>query len=209
VLGCGHRQEEPGLAMTQIIEWLNQHNINVVNAIVTVAILFFASIIILTLSRFLNRWLTDLQGRLNLTDETNFIINRAITAVLWALTIFIVLDVWGIALGGVWAVVVSAITLIGVGFIATWAMISNFTASFFLVLWRPFHVGQIVEMLPENLKGRVIDRSLMFTTLSEESGSVLQIPNNLFFQKIFRVSGNVPAATVNLQKHSDGVKPTP
>jgi small-conductance mechanosensitive channel len=138
--------------MTQIIDWLNQHNINVVNAIVTVAILFFASIIILILSRFFNRWLTDLQGRLNLTDETNFIINRAITAVLWALTIFVVLDVWGIALGGVWAVVVSAITLIGVGFIATWAMISNFTASFFLVLWRPFHVGQIVEMLPENLK---------------------------------------------------------
>jgi len=88
-------------------------------------------------------------------------------------------------------------------------MISNFTASFFLVLWRPFHVGQIVEMLPENLKGRVIDRSLMFTTLSEESGSVLQIPNNLFFQKIFRVSGNVPAATVNLHEHSDGVNPTP
>ena len=60
--------------MTQIIDWLNQHNINVVNAIVTVAILFFASIIILILSRFFNRWLTDLQGRLNLTDETNFII---------------------------------------------------------------------------------------------------------------------------------------
>jgi small-conductance mechanosensitive channel len=181
--------------MTQIIEWLNQHNINVVNAIGTVAILFFASIIILILSRFLNRWLNDLQGRLNLTDETNFIINRVITAVLWALTIFMVLDVWGIGLGGVWAVVVSAITIIGVGFIATWAMISNFTASFFLVLWRPFHVGQIVEMLPENLKGRVIDRNLMFTTLSEESGSVLQIPNNLFFQKIFRVSGNIPVAT--------------
>ena len=179
--------------MTQIIEWLNQHNINVVNAIVTVAILFFASIIILVLSRFLNRWLTNLQGHLNLSDETNFIINRVITTVFLVLTVFIVLDVWGIGLGGVWAVLVSAITLVGVGFIATWAMISNFTASFFLVLWRPFHVGQTVEMLPENLKGRVMDRNLMFTTLSEESGSVLQIPNNLFFQKIFRVSDSVQA----------------
>ena len=91
-------------------------------------------------------------------------------------------------------------------------MISNFTASFFLVLWRPFHFGQTVEMLPENLKGRVIDRNLMFTTLSEESGSVIQIPNNLFFQKIFRVSGNVsdvPVATVNLHEHSDGAKRAP
>ena len=120
-----------------------------------------------------------------------------------------VLDVWGVGLGGVWVILVGIITIIGVGFIATWAMISNFTVSFFLVLWRPFHVGQIVEMLPENLKGRVIGRSLMFTTLSEESGSVLQIPNNLFFQKIFRVSGNVSAAIANLHEHSDGVKPTP
>jgi small-conductance mechanosensitive channel len=69
-------------------------------------------------------------------------------------------------------------------------MTSNLTASFFLVLWRPFHVGQTVEILPENLKGRVMDRNLMFTTLSEDSGSVLQIPNSLFFQKIFRVSSD-------------------
>ena len=204
MVGCGHRHEEPGPAMTQISDLFNLHNINVINAVGTVAILLLASIIIFVLSRLLNRWLTDLQGRLNLTDETNFIINRVITGVLWALTIFIILDVWGIGLGGVWAVGVSAITIIGVGFIATWAIISNFTASFFLVLWRPFHVGQIVEMLPENLKGRVIERNLMFTTLYEESGSVLQIPNNLFFQKIFRVSGNVPVATVNPHEHSDG-----
>jgi small-conductance mechanosensitive channel len=192
--------------MTQIIEWLNQHNISVINTIGTVAILFLASIIILISSRFLNRWLINIQGRLNLTDETNFIINRVIIVLFWMLTVFIVLDIWGVGLGGVWAVVFSAITLIGVGFIATWAMISNFTASFFLVLWRPFHFGQTVEMLPENLKGRVIDRNLMFTTLSEESGSVIQIPNNLFFQKIFRVSGNVsdvPVETVSLHEHSD------
>jgi small-conductance mechanosensitive channel len=171
-----------------------------------------ASIIILISSRFLNRWLINIQGRLNLTDESNFIINRVIIALFWMLIVFIVLDIWGVGLGGVWAVVFSAITLIGVGFIATWAMISNFTASFFLVLWRPFHFGQTVEMLPENLKGRVIARNLMFTTLSEESGSVIQIPNTLFFQKIFRVSGDVsdvPVATVDLHEHSDGAKRAP
>ena len=169
--------------MTQIIEWLNQHNINAVKAIGTVAILLLALIVIPRLSRSVKQWLNHLQSRLNVTDKTNSIINRVIIAVLWTLIVFIVLDVWGIGLGGVWAVGVSAITIIGVGFIATWAIISNFTASFFLVLWRPFHVGQTVEILPENLKGRVVDRNLMFTTLSEDSGSVLQIPNSLFFGK--------------------------
>jgi hypothetical protein len=62
--------------MIQISELLNLHNINVLNAVGTVTILLFASIIIFILSRLLNRWLTNLQGRLNLTDETNFIIDR-------------------------------------------------------------------------------------------------------------------------------------
>ena len=188
---------KPEVSMTQIIEWLNQHNINAVNAISTVVILLLASIVIPILSRLLNQWLTYLQSPLNFTDKTNSTINRVIIAVLWALIVFIILDVWGIGLAGVWAVLVSAITIIGVGFIATWAMTSNFTASFFLVLWRPFHVGQTVEILPENLKGRVVDRNLMFTTLSEDSGSVLQIPNSLFFQKIFRVSGDQKTYLLN------------
>ena len=194
---------KPEVSMTQIIEWLNQHNINAVNAIGTVVILLLASIVIPILSRLLNQWLTYLQSPLNFTDKTNSIINRVIIAVLWALIVFIILDVWGIGLAGVWAVLVSAITIIGVGFIATWAMTSNFTASFFLALWRPFHVGQTVEVLPENLKGRVVGRNLMFTTLSEESGSVLQIPNSLFFQKMFRVSSDLPAATANPREHAE------
>jgi small-conductance mechanosensitive channel len=85
---------------------------------------------------------------LHLTDETNLAIGRIVVAVFWIFTAFVVLNVWGVGLGGVWAVLVSAITIIGVGFLATWAMISNFTASFFLVLWRPFQFGQTVEFCP-------------------------------------------------------------
>jgi small-conductance mechanosensitive channel len=80
--------------------------------------------------------------------------------------------------------------LIGVGFLATWAMISNLTAHLFLTVWRPFRLGQVVSLLPEDLKGRVVDRTMMFTVLREESGATLMIPNNLFFQKIFRVDEN-------------------
>jgi hypothetical protein len=48
----------------------------------------------------------------------------------------------------------------------------------------------VVSLLPEDLKGRVVDRTTMFTVLREESGATLMIPNNLFFQKIFRVDEN-------------------
>jgi hypothetical protein len=40
------------------------------------------------------------------------------------------------------------------------------------------------------VKGRVIDRNMMFIVARQASGALLHIPNNLFFQKMFRVSGN-------------------
>src|SRR6516164_2423091 len=108
--------------MIQIIKWLNEHNIYAVKTIGSVALLLLASIVIPRLSRSLKQWLIHLESRLNVTGKTNSIINRVIVAALWTLTVFIVLDIWGIGLGGVWAVLVGVVTIIGVGFIATWAM---------------------------------------------------------------------------------------
>lgn len=174
-------------SMTPIIEWLNQHYISVGTVIETVVILIVASVVMLVVNRLLRRWLAYLQGRLHQSDEINLIIGRIVTSVLWAVTALVIINTWGVNLGGVWTVLVGAITVIGVGFLATWAMISNVTASFLLVLFRPFRFGQTVEILPENRKGRVTKINLMFTTLRENNGNELQVPNNLFFQKIFRV----------------------
>ena len=175
--------------MTEVATWLAQHNVTFLTVGATVAALIIASIVILIVSRLLHQWLTYLQACLHLGYDTATMIPRLITGGLWAVTIILILNFWGVSVGGLWTLLVSAVTLIGVGFLATWTMISNFTASFFLTLWRPFNIGQTVEILPENLKGRVVNRNLMFTTLRDENGSVLQVPNNLFFQKLFRVSG--------------------
>jgi small-conductance mechanosensitive channel len=110
--------------------------------------------------------------------------------------ISVILNIWGIGIGGVWAFLASAIAVVGVGFLAVWAMVSNVTAAVFLAVWRPFQLGQTVEILPEALRGRVVDRNMMFTVLREDAGSVLNVPNNLFFQRIFRVTsgGSTPSA---------------
>ncbi len=181
--------------MNEIAAWLDQHHINFLTVGTTVVILIVALLFILMASRALRGWLTYLQARLHLSDDTTIMIARLGTSILWLVTALLVLNFWGVSVTGLWTLLLSTATIIGVGFLATWAMISNFTASFFLTLWRPFRLGQTVEILPENLKGRVMDRNLMFTTLREEGGSVLQVPNNIFFQKLFRVSEQGDAAT--------------
>ena len=53
-------------------------------------------------------------------------------------------------------------------------------------------------------KGRVTGRDMMFTALREDSGATLHVPNNLFFQKMFRVSGNAEASTPAMPKARHG-----
>jgi small-conductance mechanosensitive channel len=175
--------------MEQIAAWLERHHVSLATGFTTIALLIAASLVILLVNRLVRHWLERVQARLHLPYASVLTITRAISGALWVVTAMLVLDLWGVGLGGLWALLVSAAAVIGVGFLATWAMVSNFTASFFIALWRPFRLGDTVELLPESLKGRVIDRNLMFTVLREDSGSVIQIPNNLFFQKMFRVSG--------------------
>lgn len=102
-----------------------------------------------------------------------------------SLLVFI-LGVWGANVSFLWTTVVGMLTLIGVGLLATWTMVSNVTARFFIWFWQPVRLGQRVEIFPENLCGRVCEENLMFTELRQDDGRIIIIPNNLFFQRVAR-----------------------
>jgi small-conductance mechanosensitive channel len=177
------------LSMDDVVTWLNRNNINVLVVFATIVLLVATPLVIVALNRLLRRLVRRGERRLHLPYETVLMVTRVVTGGLWLITATLILSLWGLSVSGLWTLVISAIAVIGVGFLAVWTIVSNVTASFFITVWRPFNLGQTIEILPENLRGRVIDRNLMFTVLREEGGNLLQIPNNLFFQKVFRVIG--------------------
>ncbi len=182
--------------MIDINGWLDQHHISLGAVLASVVALVVAGLVISLLTRLLSNWLHSIQTRLQLSDATISTIIRVAAVIFWLIIALLILDAWGIGLAGLWGLLVSSIAVIGVGFLATWAMVSNFTASFFLTIWRPFRPGDRVVLLPENTAGRVTHRNLMFTVLREQDGSVVHVPNNFFFQKMFRVaSGGETAQT--------------
>jgi small-conductance mechanosensitive channel len=173
-----------------LIAWTSEHGVQLGALLGTALVLIIGTTVVVAARRGLLRLLTGVHPRIRLSYGTTLLITRAVSAVLWIVVALVVLNVWGIDAAGLWTSLVSIATLIGVGFLATWTMVSNVTATFFLTIWRPFHLGDDVEILPENLKGRVVDRNMMFTVLREERGTGIQVPNNLFFQKMFRVKEN-------------------
>ncbi len=176
--------------MFQNIEWMKDYHIQMSTILATIELLVGALVVVIVLNRIIRHWLYPAGMRVGLPSDIMVSIGRAVSYLLWFVTLMLALELWGFSASGLWTLLAGVATIIGVGFLATWAMISTVTASLLLAVWRPFHLGDTVELLPENLKGRAITVNLMFTVLHEDEGSVLQVPNNLFFQKIFRVGGH-------------------
>ena len=177
------------MPMHDLTAWLDYFGVSARAVIGTVVIVIGALIVVTIGGRVGRRMLPGM----NLPRSALDIAIRGFIVLIWVCSGLLVLNLWGVGVGGLWTVMVSAITAIGVGFLAVWTMISNVTASLFITIWRPFHVGEMVELVPDGPRGRVSDRNFMFTMLQQSDGTILHVPNNLFFQKMFRV-GEVVAA---------------
>jgi small-conductance mechanosensitive channel len=123
---------------------------------------------------------------LHLSLEATLVLGRMARFIVFALAVVMMLNVWGLGLGGIWTGVLGLLAGIGVALIATWAIVSNVTGALFLEIWRPYRLGDTFEVLPEGVKGRAIDRNLMFTVLRQDDGAIVSIPNNLIFQRVVR-----------------------
>jgi small-conductance mechanosensitive channel len=187
--------------------WMRHYGLSVGAVIGTIAILLSVSIAVIASNLLLRRLLPRLRPRFHMAPDTILFFTRIWGALLWICAALLILQLWGLSVSGLWALLASVAALIGVGFLAVWTIISNMTASFFITIWHPFRLGETVELLPEGLSGRVIDRNLMFTVLREKSGTTLRIPNNLFFQKIFRVIESDETYLFEFLEH--GRAPTP
>lgn len=78
------------------------------------------------------------------------------------------------------------LAMVAIGFVAVWSVLSHFLCTVLLILFKPFSVGDILEFPSEDIKGKVVDLTAIFTVLKCEDGSLYQIPNNLIFQKPYK-----------------------
>jgi small-conductance mechanosensitive channel len=98
----------------------------------------------------------------------------------------LILSLWGFQIGTILALMGSVLGLVAIGFVAVWSVLSNFLCTFVLVVFKPFSVGDELELPADNVKGRVVDLSLIFTTLQVSEDETVMVPNNTYFQRVFK-----------------------
>jgi small-conductance mechanosensitive channel len=111
---------------------------------------------------------------------------RIARVIVLCLALYLVLESWGFELKTVLAILGTILGMVAIGFVAVWSLLSNLMCAFILATFRPFRVGDTIEIPSENVQGKVTDLTLLFTTLETDEGDDLQVPNNIFFQKIYK-----------------------
>ncbi len=169
------------------------------HALTTTGILLMAFAIWLLLSRGLNA----LERRTKISQAVLLPVRLALRYGIMLVAALLLFSTYGIQIGSFWTVVSTVIGLVAIGFVAVWSVLSNLSATFLLLIFQPFRVGDYVAIVGEEVKGRVIDINFMFTTIRSLSGDTFQVPNNQFFQK----SSIKPADPEAFEKGPDSSSP--
>jgi small-conductance mechanosensitive channel len=121
-------------------------------------------------------------GRLPIT--VGFALRKVLQWITVVVAVILLLSVFGI-FQNVFAAVAGVLTLVAAGFVAFWSVLSNLLCALILLTARPFMLGDRIQFVGDETVGTVADFNLLFTTLRLDDGRLLQVPNNMFFQKMF------------------------
>lgn len=159
-----------------------------------------AAVVVLTAVAYLvaSRGVSALERWRRVPPPVAFALRRILRWTAVAVAVLLVLQALDVV-DNAWTAVASGFALLGVAFVAVWSILSNMLCALVLMIARPFDIGDTIELPTDNLKGKAVNFSLLFTTLRADDGGLIQIPNNLLFQKPLKRLPGEAALTLDEQ----------
>lgn len=174
----------------QLPDWIQQW----LGVIVPAGQVLLVLVVAFVLRRVSRLLIDGLVARYGLPQAFGFAARRLLAFVIFGAALLLILERVGVSGTVLWTAFTGFATVAAVAFFAAWSVLSNIFCSLLIFIMRPFRLLDHIELLEggdkPGLRGRVIDVNLVYTTLEEidEEGrpTVLQVPNNLFFQRTTR-----------------------
>ncbi|HRP09368.1 MAG TPA: mechanosensitive ion channel family protein [Gemmatimonadales bacterium] len=125
------------------------------------------------------------------------IVTRRVTGfIIYATALLLILERLGVSGSVLWTAFTGFAAVAAVAFFAAWSVLSNLFCTMLILTTRPFRRRDRIEVLESADKpgfgGRVRDIRLVYTVIEEldrdgnPAGTILRIPNNMFFQRTLR-----------------------
>jgi len=100
--------------------------------------------------------------------------------------VLMMLDEMGVPIVPLWTMFSAVLAMVAMGFVAIWSVLSNALCAMILLIHQPFCIGNTIELTSVDVRGKVINFNLLFTTLRADNGDLIELPNNTFFQQPIR-----------------------
>lgn len=152
--------------------------------------IIFVSVLLLIIVSFLSRWaqkaVTRALQHTKIDSTIKVFITRITKYVVWILAIPVALSVLGVQATSLAAVIGAAGLAIGLGLQGA---LANISAGILLLLLRPIHIGDFVEIQGES--GEVKELGLFYTVINTFNNEVVSIPNQqILSDKVENLTGN-------------------
>ena len=141
----------------------------------------------------LRKSLTVLQSRWHISDSSLVVIRSIGRWFIFILTLLFILQQFGVKVSVIISSLLAIAAMIAIGFIAVWSILSNLLCSLLLITFKPFEIGEEIEITEPfggtSLRGKVLKFNAVYTSLLETTGGeeyITSVPNNIFFQKAVR-----------------------
>ncbi|KAB2896976.1 MAG: mechanosensitive ion channel family protein [Dokdonella sp.] len=188
-------------AMKQLLpDWLHPS----LDLLTTAALVLLVLVLAWVLRRVLRGLARRLRERYQLSEQMMAVPLRVAGAVVNVGALFAILQLLGVSGAVLWTAFTGFAAVGAIAFFAAWSVLSNLFCTLLIVIMRPFRLHDRIELLEggdkPGLKGEVVDINMVYTSLREDDGALLQVPNILFFQRITRrwpVPGVMPTAPVD------------
>lgn len=164
------------------------------HALVPVLQIAGIGVVAVLLQRALRRLCDRVTARYSLPLELNLGARRLFATIVYGGALLLALERLGVSGAVLWSAFTGFAAVAAVAFFAAWSVLSNIFCSVLIFTTGIFRISDRIELLEAQdrpgLKGRVIDINLIYTTLDEtgndRDGTVLKVPNSLFFQRTVR-----------------------
>ncbi|MFW6241937.1 MAG: mechanosensitive ion channel family protein, partial [Thermodesulfobacteriota bacterium] len=101
--------------------------------------------------RLLRRGLDILEREEFLTPAIVVVLRLALKWLLFVFGLLLALQQTGVSLNNVWTTLSAVLTLVAVGFVAVWSILSNFLCTLILLIFQPFRIGDEIEVIDPSL----------------------------------------------------------
>lgn len=161
------------------MEFFETHKIQILETLILLACMFLINLGV-------RKWSYKIAGKFHLGIERRRITVRIFNFLTLLIAAISIMGIWGLDQKELFVFLTSALTVIGIGFFATWSILSNITSGILLYFNHPMHIGDYIKILDKEMpvEGKIKDISMFFMHIETNEGEDITIPNSVVIQKM-------------------------